>query len=285
MNFGSPEFYRRLKTEFYSENNWEIHQMLYDEARRVASLLASRAIKDLQLRADAVDDAVCRILTYSIHKFLQNPAFETAGERGRLNWLYRAAANAMRDSLRRANVRASVVLRDEIGDPLRVYHASLDQSDEDGGRLLDTLSAPADDPAERMHLRQRAIDVLGALFSMDSVAPERIVAAACVILHGACGVSFSKKQLNGAVADALSGHTVSENLERIRELLLTLELPATLLLPLERRIASDDPLMSPTARSITRATSDIRVKLRRQFPDNDQVVPFPTATERMDHHD
>ena len=111
MSFGSPEFFLRLKTEFYSDNNWEIHSLLDKEVRRVARFLARQAISDPQLRIDAIEDAVFRIFTYSIHKFLEDPAFETAGERDRINWLYRAVGNAILDSLRRANVRSGVVLR------------------------------------------------------------------------------------------------------------------------------------------------------------------------------
>ena len=283
MNFGKPEFYHRLRTEFYSENNWEIHLLLFDEVQRVARQVA-RTIKDQQLRDDAVDDAISRILTYSIHRFLENPDFETADECARLRWLYLAAKNAMRDSLRRANVRNCVVRRKENGEPLRLYHASLDQTDEDGGGLLDMLPAPDDDLDDRMDLRQRAIDALRALFSMNSIAPGRLVAAACVILSRACGVD-NEKLLNSAVAKALSGHTVSENLGYVRELLATLELPEDLLQPLEARIASDDPLMSLESCNVTRAASDIRIKLRRQFSDNDRVRQFSTATERMNHHD
>ena len=293
MSFGSPEFFLRLKTEFYSENNWEIHSLLDREVRRVARRLANQAIDNLQLRADAIEDAVFRIFTYSIHKFLEDPAFETAGERDRLNWLYRAVANAMRDSLRRANVRSSAVLRgedgrpllDEDGRPLRIHHASLDQPDDDGLRLLDALPGGDVDPLERMALRQQVVDALTALFSMDSVAPERLISAACVMLQEAYGFAFSKKLLNSAVADALSGHTAAENLLRVRGLLTALGLPEALLEPLARRISSDGGVMDLSTRSVTKATSDIRVKLRRQFPDSNRVVPFSAATERMDDHD
>ena len=116
MSFGSPEFFLRLKTEFYSDNNWEIHSLLDKEVRRVARFLARQAISDPQLRIDAIEDAVFRIFTYSIHKFLEDPAFETADERDRINWLYRAVGNAILDSLRRANVRSGVVLRGEDGE-------------------------------------------------------------------------------------------------------------------------------------------------------------------------
>ena len=285
MSFGSPEFFLRLKAEFYSDNNWEIHLLLDKEVRRVARFLARQAIGDPQLRADAIEDAVFRVFTYSIHKFLEDPAFETAGERDRLNWLYRAVANAIRDSLRRANVRSSVVLRGEDGQPLRIRHASLDQPDEDGFRLSDALPGSDPDPLERMALHQQALDALSALFSMDSVAPERLVAAACVMLQEAYGFAFSKKQLNSAVADALAGRTVAENLTRVRALLTALGLPESLLAPLERRISSDAPVMNPSTRSVTKAASDIRVKLRHQFADNRQPVPFPAAAERMDDHD
>ena len=285
MSFGSPEFFLRLKTEFYSDNNWEIHSLLDKEVRRVARFLARQAISDPQLRIDAIEDAVFRIFTYSIHKFLEDPAFETADERDRINWLYRAVGNAILDSLRRANVRSGVVLRGEDGEPLRIRHASLDQPDEDGFRLLDVLPGSDADPLERMALRQQALDALSALFSMDSFAPERLISAACVMLQEVYGFAFSKKQLNSAVAEALSGHTVSENLERVRRLLTALDLPESLLEPLERRISSDGTLMNLSARGVTKATSDIRVKLRRQFPDSNRVVPFSAATERMDDHD
>ena len=67
MSFGSPEFFLRLKTEFYSDNNWEIHSLLDKEVRRVARFLARQAISDPQLRLDAIEDADFRIFTYSIH--------------------------------------------------------------------------------------------------------------------------------------------------------------------------------------------------------------------------
>ena len=45
MNFGKPEFYHRLRTEFYSDNNWEIHLLLFDEVQRMARQVA-RTIED-----------------------------------------------------------------------------------------------------------------------------------------------------------------------------------------------------------------------------------------------
>lgn len=292
MNFGSYEFYLRLKNEFYSENNWEIHLLLEKEVRRVAKRLAWQATSDPQLRADAVEDAISHVFIYSIHRFLEDPRAGASDDRGRTNWLYRVTGNSICSTLRRANVRSGIVLRDEDGKPIRIRTSSLDQTDEDGFRPIDVVPGSDPDPLETMAQRQVILDALSALFSMDSVASERLIAAASVMLQKACGFSFSKKMLNSAVAETLQGHTAAENLEHVKRLLRVLELPAELVQPLEDRLAASNPTMNFTTRDVTKAASDVRVRLQKQFPHesartdasqsphDDRVVPFKSGNRK-----
>lgn len=275
MNFGTIEFYRRLRSEFYSDDNWEIHLLLEAEVRRVARFLTAQAVHDRQLREDAVEDALGRMFTYSIHRFLEDERFADCDERARVNWLYRAVANAIRDSLRRARVRSCAVLRDEDGNPVYLRHASLDQTDEDGFGLMDALPDRSAGPLERMMLRQRAEDALRALFSMDSGA-DHIIAAAAVMLTEAYGALCGAKALNRSVADELSNATPRRNLERIRRLLRALELPESLADPLEARLDGGEAPMNPSTRDVTRWVSEARVRLRKRF--DDRVVSIDGTT-------
>lgn len=275
MNFGTIEFYRRLKSEFYADNNWEIHLLLEKEVRRVARFLAAQATNDPQLRRDAAEDALGRVFTYSIHRFLEDERFADCDDRARVNWLYRAVANAIRDSLRRARVRVRTVLRDEDGNPVYLYHASLDQTDEDGFGLMDALPDQSAGPLESMLLRQKAEAALRALFSMDS-GVDHIIVAAAVMLNEAYGYLCGSKGLNRSVAGELSNSTPRRNLERIRRLLRALDLPEELAKPLEARLNGDEVPMNPSTRDVTRWVSEARVRLRKQF--DDRVVSIDGTT-------
>lgn len=305
MNFGSDEFYRRLKKELCSENNWEITLELEKEVRTAARPTAWRYFKTREDVEDAVQYAIGKILTVSIHNFLADERMETATESRRVSWLRAVIKNAIIDEVRRllpeegmwVEKKPDVPETDSPGEWRIVQPAQkkeekapdaaeakksdkdgksfvrftrLDGSKDDDFSPLDVISDDDGDYLERMHSRQELEKRFRLIFTLDAGVEKLVIAAFCMLLSG-YGHSFGDKALNKNVAALLSGRTVEENLRAVKYLIYELDFPADAADPLEARLDEEPGLrgkvMQVETDLVTKYVSDVRARVRKVYSD------------------
>ena len=295
MTFGDDIFYNRLKQEFYSENNYQIHQELYNLITMKARQLFP---SHRHLLGDIQQEASIRIMGKAMHDFLENDVFAFSPQRVALrnSWFRTLVRNAGIDLLRGEfrNTRVPVYSSDgeHPDEPRHIYVQPLDKpidsSEEGGATLGDFLADPnSGDPLESMVARENVSEAFLQLFSLPKTKPDKIIVCAFVVLAGQLGLSKGAKELNSTVADRLSGMTYSGAADEIERMLRMAQVSPSVIKPLRKRLAEPDESGAPIGeqifdidtRTVTHQSSSTRKQLRNNSDDDmprDNIVPFPS---------
>lgn len=288
MIFHTDAFYRRLQAEFYGENNAEIHNELLVDILPEALRQARKVFRNSDDAEDAAQSACLTFYRRGVHDYLKS---DFADEETRKRWLTRTLKNAVFDHYRKVRSRSGVIVgKDDEGRNITELHRSMDAVNEDGMSFGSLIPGEELSPEDAFVQQSEAVEALRDLFAMENIGVSKLIVTAFAMLMQCYGYRVTEKKFNEYIARKINGQTIAFTLAQIRGLLKKMDLPLSVLRPLEMRIrevASDgrtvgEQLIDVTTRGVTQQTSDMRSRMRRLETEKEtqafsNVVAFPSS--------
>ena len=281
MIFHTDAFYLRLKAELYSENNDAIHNEMLEDLRPEAMKLAYKFFRSPEDAEDAAQIACMTFYRRGVHAFMKE---ENLDEEGRKRWVLRALKNAVTDHYRKVRSRSGV---SAVVDGERTYarHSSIDAETEDGTPIGTMIDSGELSPEEKFMQRFEVIEAFRSLFAMDNINESKLIVTAFAMLMQNYGYTVNDKKFNEYIARKIGGQTIAFTLAQIRGLLKKLNIPLSVVRPLEIRIREvtpdgltvGDQMIDVSTRGVTQQTSDMRTRMRKLDAEQEErsnVVAF-----------
>lgn len=277
-SIGSDELYDRMQREWFTDENSEIHEIVYEKLLSMSYRIAKKRFgNDPRLDyEDLAGEGVLHMLRKGMNEYLTNESVKTMAPAGRIGWIWKTMENRMRDCLRRHQRRTmqKVVLEEpeeqdngwrivqqadaeartkrksgKITPFSNVIHEgpiSINAENEEGSTLADTLadSAPGwiDIEIKRIEdeeLRAYLENTFKTLFEQKAGEEKLLVTAYFWILR-ADRNALDKKGFNDWFEKKLKDQTLGEVFEMVANGLGKLGISSEVLRPMVQKLSARD---------------------------------------------
>lgn len=306
-SIGSNELYDRMQREWFSDENSEIHEIVYEKLLSMSYRIAKKRFgNDPRLDyEDLAGEGVLHMLRKGMNEYLTNEKVKEMEPAGRIGWIWRTMENRMLDCVRRLRRRSmqKVVLVEEteeqdngwkvvqtadaeavtkrksgkikpFSNAIHEGPISINAENEEGSTIADMLADPAEiRRIENEELREQLEDTFGKLFNLNAGAEKILVTAYFWILR-AYENALNQKGFNEWFEKEIRGLTLFELTEKVAKGLEQLDISREVLRPmvqkLSKRNADGMKVTNVSKKTITHWASDMRTRLTElDDPDTD----------------